>query len=246
MRRMRLRSLIKLLPAALLFCALQRTSSAQAVPCLDADLIVRNGHIVTMADGSATVSAMAIRDGKIQAVGTDAEITGCASPRTKTVDLQGRTVLPGLIDVHTHVMEWAEGILREQLDVTYPKVRSIADIVAMVRERAAKTPKGKWITGAGWDDAKFTEHRYITRQDLDTAAPDNPVYLDHVSGHLIAVNSAALKLAAVTSKTADPNGGVIEKDATGEPTGILKDTAMDLAGKLLPHDPPDIHLRAAK
>ncbi len=243
---MRLRLLNKLLLAALALCAWQPTANAQTAPCLDADLIVHGGHIVTMAEGRPIVSAMAIRDGKIQALGIDAEITACASPRTKIIDLQGHTVLPGLIDVHTHTMEWAEGILRDQLDATYPKVHSIADLVALVRERAAKTPKGQWITGAGWDDAKFSEHRYITRHDLDAVAPDNPVYLEHVSGHLSAVNSAALKLAAITRDTPDPNGGVIEKDSAGEPTGILKDTAMDLAVKLLPPDPPDIHMRAAK
>jgi len=241
---MRMRILTALAAAILCLCCSPRM--ARGGPCLDADLIVRGGHIVTMDSGGAIVSALAIRDGRILARGTDDEIAGCSSARTKIVDLHGQTVLPGLIDVHTHTMEWAEGILRDQLDVTYPKVHSIADIVAMVRERAAKTPKGQWITGAGWDDSKFAEHRYINRHDLDAVAPDNPVYLDHVSGHLIAVNSAALKLAGITRDSADPNGGVIEKDAAGEPTGILKDTAMDLAGKLLPPDPPDIHMRAAK
>jgi predicted amidohydrolase YtcJ len=246
MRQMPLRSLLKLLLAVLAIIAMQPIANAQIAPCFNADLIARNGHIVTMAESNAIVSAIAISDGRIQAVGTDAEISACASPLTRIVDLHGHTVLPGLIDVHTHTMEWAEGILRDQLDATYPKVHSIADIVAMVRERAAKTPKGQWISGAGWDDAKFTEHRYITRKDLDAAAPDNPVYLEHVSGHLIAVNSAALKLAGITRDSADPTGGVIEKDSAGEPTGILKDTAMDLAVKLLPPDPPDIYMRAAR
>ena len=241
---MRLAIFKRLLFAAVLLCAFARV--ACGAPCLDADLIVRSGHIVTMDSGGAIVAAMAIRDGRILATGTDAEIAGCASARTKTIDLHGATVLPGLIDVHTHTMEWAEGILRDQLDLTYPKVHSIAEIVAMVRERAAKTPKGQWITGAGWDDAKFSEHRYLNRRDLDAVAPDNPVYLDHVSGHLIAVNSSALKLAGITRDTADPAGGVIEKDAAGEPTGILKDTAMTMVGNLLPPDPPDIYMRAAK
>ncbi len=228
----------------LLFCGLARV--ARGAPCLDADLIVRGGHIVTMDSDGGIVSALAIRDGRILAAGKNEELAGCASARTKIVELHGQTVLPGLIDVHTHVMEWAEGILRDQLDVTYPKVHSIADIVVMVRERAAKTPKGQWISGAGWDDAKFSEHRYINRHDLDAVAPDNPVYLEHVSGHLSAVNSAALKLIGISRTTADPTGGVIEKDAAGEPTGILKDTAMDLATNLLPPDPPDIFMRAAK
>ncbi|HXP79878.1 MAG TPA: amidohydrolase family protein, partial [Verrucomicrobiae bacterium] len=139
---MRMRILTVLAAAILCLCCSPRM--ARGGPCLDADLIVRGGHIVTMDSGGAIVSALAIRDGRILARGTDDEIAGCSSARTKIVDLHGQTVLPGLIDVHTHTMEWAEGILRDQLDVTYPKVHSIADIVAMVRERAAKTPKGQW------------------------------------------------------------------------------------------------------
>jgi predicted amidohydrolase YtcJ len=100
--------------------------------------------------------------------------------------------------------------------------------------------------GAGWDDSKLAEHRYITRQDLDAVAPNNPIYLDHVSGHLAAVNSAALKLAGIGSQTSDPQGGVIERDKNGEPTGILKDTAMGLVTRLLPADPDDINIRAAQ
>lgn len=214
--------------------------------CQDADMIVRNGHIVTMDPEHPSAGSMAIRDGKILALGSDQELAGCASARTRIVDLQGRTVLPGLIDIHTHSMEWAEGILRNQLDITYPNVHSVADIVAMLRERAAKTPKGQWISGAGWDDSKFTEHRYVNRHDLDAVSPDNPVYLEDVSGHLGVANSAALALAGITRDTPDPNGGVIEKDPSGEPTGIVKDTAMLLVEKLLPPDPPDLPMRAAK
>jgi predicted amidohydrolase YtcJ len=240
-------SRISIRPAVLAaFCLACLPAIARSAPCLDADLIVRNGHIVTVDAAHPSASSMAIRDGKILAVGSDEELAGCASSRTQIVDLQGRTVLPGLIDIHTHSMEWAEGILREQLDATYPNVHSIADIVAMVRGRAAKTPKGQWIVGAGWDDAKFGEHRYINRHDLDAVSPENPVYLEHVSGHLSAANSAALKLAGITSETPDPNGGVIEKDAQGEPTGIVKDTAMLAVSKLLPPDPPDLPMRAAK
>lgn len=229
-----------------LLCSLFLPVVAAAAPCQDADLIVRNAHIITMDSAHPSVSAMAIRDGGILAVGGDQESSECASKRTSVVDLHGKTVLPGLIDVHTHAMEWAKGILRKQFDVTYPKVHSIADVVAMVGERASHTPKGKWITGAGWDDAKFSEHRYITRNDLDAVSPDNPVYLDHVSGHLAVANSAALALAGITRNTPDPAGGVIERDSSGEPTGIVKDTAMQLVAKLLPPDPPDIYVRAAK
>lgn len=229
-----------------LICSLLFAFAAAAAPCQDADLIVRNAHIITMDSAHPSASAMAIRDGRVLAVAGDKEISECESKRTSVVDLQGTTVLPGLIDVHTHAMEWAKGILRKQLDVTYPKVHSIADIVTMVGERASQTAKGKWITGAGWDDAKFSEHRYITRDDLDAVSPNNPVYLDHVSGHLAIANSAALARAGITRNTPDPAGGVIEHDASGNPTGIVKDTAMELVAKLLPADPPDINMQAAK
>src|SRR5208282_2479525 len=168
------------------------------------------------------------------------------SSRTQLLDLRRRTVLPGLIDVHTHVMEWAKSILSGEIDAGYPTVHSIAEITQAVTHRAAALPPGQWIVGAGWDDSKLAERRYITRQDLDKASPDRPVYLKHVSGHMGAANSAALKLANITKDTHDPEGGVIERDATGEPTGILKDTAMGLVATLLPKDPLDIDVRAAK
>ncbi len=214
--------------------------------CLDADLLLRNGHIVTMDLVRRFVTAMAVRDGKILVVRSDEELSSCSSPRTRIVDLRGRTVLPGLIDVHTHALEWTQGIVRNQLDVNYPKVHSIAEITALVGQRAVKTPAGRWVQGAGWDDAKLAEHRYVTRHDLDPASPQNPVYLLHVSGHLAVANSRGLALAGITRETPDPVGGVIERDASGEPTGIVKDTAMLLVEHHLPPDPPDLAVRAAK
>lgn len=238
--------LLHLIPivVACVCCTLAAASSAQ--PCADADLIVRRGHIVTMDSTHPVVTAMAIRDARLLAVGSEEEIAACASTRTKIVDLEHRTVLPGLIDVHTHAMEWTKSILRDEIDAGYPRVHAIFDITHEVKLRAAKLKPGEWIIGSTWDDSKLAEHRYITRQDIDPAAPQNPVYLVHVSGHLSAANSAALKLAQITRDTRDPEGGVIERDQNGEPTGILKDTAMDLVAKILPADPPDLNERAAK
>jgi predicted amidohydrolase YtcJ len=213
---------------------------------MDADLLLRNGHIVTMDIPQKIVTAMAVRDGKILAIGKDQELGACVSQRTRIVDLHKRTVLPGLIDVHTHVMEWTKGILRGEIDAGYPKVHSIAEIVNEVGQRVKTVSPGAWIVGSSWDDTKVAEHRYITRQDLDPVSPANPVYLVHVSGHLAVANSAALKLAGITKDTADPQGGVIERDKSGEPTGIVKDTAMGLLSAILPGDPPDINIRAAK
>ena len=219
---------------------------AIAQTCRDADLLLRNGHIVTMDGAKSVAGAMAVRDGRILALGDDDALAGCASPRTQLLDLHGQTVLPGLIDVHTHAMEWVKSILSGEIDAGYPAVHSIVEITQGVARRAATLSRGQWIVGSGWDDAKLAEHRYITRKDLDAASPDHPVYLKHVSGHLSVANSAALKLANITKDTHDPPGGVVERDASGEPTGILKDTAMGLVAAILPGDPPDIDVRAAR
>jgi predicted amidohydrolase YtcJ len=224
-------------------CMVQK---CMAQTCSDADLLLRNGHIITMAGGNPVVTAMAVRDGRILAVGDNGALAGCASSRTQSLDLRGRTVLPGLIDVHTHAMEWVKTILSGEIAAGYPAVHSIAEIAQAVARRAATLPKGQWIVGSGWDDSKLAERRYITRQDLDAVSPDHPVYLKHVSGHLSVANSAALKIANITRDTRDPQGGVIEHDASGEPTGILKDTAVGLVTKLLPKEPPDINVRAAQ
>jgi predicted amidohydrolase YtcJ len=224
------------------FCCIR----ALAQPCGAADLLIHNGHIVTMDGARRVVSAMAVRDGKILAVGDDNTLRGCATAATRILDLRRQTVLPGLIDVHTHAMEWVKSILRGEIDAAYPAVHSIAEITKAVGDQAARVSEGQWILGSGWDDAKLSERRYLTRQDLDPVSPRNPVFLKHVSGHLALVNSAALKLLNIAKHTADPQGGVIEHDTAGEPTGILKDTAMGLVTPLLPKDSPDIDVRAAK
>lgn len=222
------------------------TDARPAVDCHDADLIVRNGKIVTMDSARSVVTAMAVRGGRVLATGSDSELASCGSSHTETVDLQGRTVLPGLIDVHTHALEWAEDLLRNEVDPTYPKVHSIAEILKEVAEQTAASPKGKWIRGAGWDDSKLTERRYITRKDLDAVSPDNPVWLEHFTGHLGVANSLALKLAHISRDTPTPSGGVIDKDDAGEPTGVLKDNAQGLVQAVLPPDPPDLALRATR
>lgn len=232
-----------MLPAVIVVSTL---ISASAQVCQDADLLLQHGHIVTMDSARQVFESMAIRDGKILAVGGEDALKNCAAARTALLDLHGRTVLPGLIDVHTHAMVWVKSILRGEIDASYPAVRSISDITKAVAKRSAKLSPGQWILGSGWDDAKLAERRYITRHDLDAVSPNNPVYLTHDSGHLAVANSAALKLAHVTRDSKDPQGGVIEHDASGEPTGILKDTAMGLVFNLVPGDPPEINLQAAK
>jgi predicted amidohydrolase YtcJ len=210
----------------------------------DADLILRGGKIITMDGTRSVVTSLAVSKGKILAAGSDSEIAACSGPRTQIINLHGQTVLPGLIDVHTHALNWAEGLLRDDVDPGYPKVHSISEIVKQVSERSASYPAAKWIIGAGWDESKLAEHRYITRKDLDAVSPNNPVWLEHFTGHLGVANSLALKLAHVSRDTATPSGGIVDKDDSGEPTGILKDNAQALVQSVLPPDPPDLALRA--
>ncbi len=214
--------------------------------CHDADLILRNGKIITMDATRSGVTSIAVRSGRILAAGSDSEIATCSNARTQIINLQGQTVLPGLIDVHTHALNWAEGLLRNDIDPGYPKVHSIAQILKLIGERSASYPPGKWIIGAGWDESKLAEHRYITRKDLDAVSPNNPVWLEHFTGHLGVANSIALKLAHVSRDNAAPSGGVVDKDDLGEPTGVLKDNAQGLVQSVLPPDSPDLALRATR
>ncbi len=231
---------------AFFLSALPAAAQAGTPPaCTGADLVVYNGKIVTMDASRRTVPAMAIRDGKILATGSDAEMRACAAPGARQVDLAGRTVLPGLIDVHTHTISWTKGLARGDMDFT-SGVSSVADIVQQVASRAAAMPAGQWITGFGWSDSRLIEGRYVNKKDLDGVSPNHPVWLSHISGHLGVANTVALARAGITRSTPEPLGGVIEHDAVGEPTGILKDNAMDLVSRLLPPDPPDLALRAAK
>jgi hypothetical protein len=247
MRRAGLRPvLVALVVTAVRVTGLSATAAPPGEGCAGADLILSDGHIVTMDDRDTVVEALAVKDGRIAAVGSTAEVSRCAHAATRRLDLQGRTVLPGLIDVHTHAIDWAKGILRGEIATGYPAVRSVGDIVAAVRERARTAPAGSWIRSGGWDDSKLAERRYLTRADIDAVSPEHPVYLVHVSGHLAVANTVALRLAGIARGTPDPQGGVIERSGDGEPTGILKDTAMALMGRLLPPDPPDLARRAAK
>jgi hypothetical protein len=237
--------------AAVLLVVVRMTAQGD---CHGADLIVRNGRILTMDDAGTIARAMAIGGDRILAVGSNAEIAACAgdSPTDRQgtvpriIDLGGQTVLPGLIDVHTHAQEWAKGLIKGEINLGYPNVRSVDEIVSTVAERARRSRPGEWIVGFGWDDAKLTDRRYVTRQDLDGVSAHNPVYLVHVSGHLGVANGAALKLAGITAQMPDPPGGVIEKNSAGDTTGIVKDAAMALVAQELPPDPKDIARQAAR
>lgn len=165
--------------------------------------------------------AVAIAGGRFVATGTNDEIRNLATAATRKIDLGGKTVVPGFIDSHTHVASSGLRHLRE-IDAD---LRSIALIQEAVRKRAAETPKGEWILGFKYDDTKTSEGRKLTFRDLDAAAPDHPVYIEHRGGHTAFVNSLALRKADVNEKTPDPPGGQIGRDANGHITGELRENA---------------------
>ncbi|MEU3962718.1 amidohydrolase [Streptomyces buecherae] len=204
-----------------------------------ADLILTGGSVLTMDDAFTVAQAVAVTADRVVAVGTDAEIAALAGPGTRVIDLAGRTVLPGINDSHLHAAAWALTRPPFALDVGHPTVRSIHDVTNAVREAAARTPRGQWITGLGWDVGYLAEcladqARRPHRGDLDAAAPEHPVCLTDFSGHMVWVNSAALERAGIDRDTESPSGGVIETDGAGEPTGILKETAQALVQRLVP------------
>jgi predicted amidohydrolase YtcJ len=212
--------------------SVEKSVSLRAQPDLSAhpDTILINGNIVTVDAEFSIVNAVAVRDGRILAVGTNDDIKRLAGASTAVMDLDGKTVLPGLIDTHAHVER--AGLLK--YTVQLDDVTTVAQALARISEYAARTPKDKWIRGGQWHPvSQLAEKRFLTRDELDRAAPNNPVCLP--IGHFTLVNSKALALAGITRQTLDPAGGIIHRDeSTGEPNGTLEEAAEDLVHKLLP------------
>jgi hypothetical protein len=210
------------------------------------DLIITNGKIITVDEAFSTAEAVAVKDGKILAVGTSREIEALIGDDTRVLDLKGAALLPGINDSHIHLGSFGLSRPPLVLDVAFPTVKSIADIAATVGDRVAGASPGEWIQGQGWDEGFLTEcvadpSRNPTRYDLDAVSPDNPVALTDFSGHVCWANSKALVLARITRDTADPPGGTIVKDpVTGEPTGILLENAAWLIRMLMPPPSADM------
>ncbi|MDP9198467.1 MAG: amidohydrolase family protein, partial [Pseudomonadota bacterium] len=198
-----------------------------------ADRILVNGRVLTVDAADRVAEAIAIRDGRILAVGTTAEIERLAGPGTDRIDLAGRTATPGLIDAHAHFS--SGGLLRlTNIDLSFPQVKGIADIVRLAGERASSAQAGDWILGRGWDEGKLAERRLVAAADLDPVTAGHPAWLVQTSGHYGVANSVALEIAGVTRATPDPPGGTIDRDADGNPTGILKESAMGLVSRHAP------------
>lgn len=190
-----------------------------------ADLVLYNGKIVTVDKRFSIQSAVAIKGGKILAVGGPSLIKHYHSARS--IDLHGQELLPGFIDAHVHLF----GLSNRQIEPE--KATSISDLQAMLAAKAKILGPGEWITGYGWDEAHFAEKRVPTRADLDQAAPLNPVVLTRAGSHSVVGNSAAFKLAGITAASGEPAGGIIERDSSGEPSGIIRER-NDLLTSLAP------------
>jgi len=198
-----------------------------------ADLVLVGGRVLTVDSSDRIAQAVAIAGNRIIAVGTTAEVNRFAGPTTRRVDLHGGVLTPGLLDAHAHFSGGGADRLYV-VDLSYPTVKSIADVAAAIRAKVATTAKGAWIQGRGWDEGKLAERRLISAKDLDAVAPDNPVFLTQTTGHYGVANSAALRLAGVTKDTRDTPGGTIDRDPDGTPTGVLKEGAMGLVRRLIP------------
>ena len=186
------------------------------------DLVIVDANIMTMDDARPRAEAVAIKNGRFIAVGSSRDIRALARPGTQTLSLPGKTVLPGLIDAHTHVASSGrETYLSLDLGLS-----SLAAIKQAIKEATAQKPKGEWITGNQYDDRKTDLNRFITRFDIDDVSPDHPVVITDRSDHISIANSVALRMAGLTKHVQDPSGGTYDRDPqTGELTGVMRELA---------------------
>ncbi len=213
--------------AIALFFALASPCVAAAQP---ADLIITNARIYTVDENRPVVDAMAIRDGRVVATGPQRGVMTMRGPNTQVLDLHGRTVIPGMIDAHVHLLNLGNSLRNVDLVGT----TSYDEVIARVVARAKETPAGTWILGRGWDQNDWGDTRFPTHEALSRAVPNHPVVLTRIDGHATLVNAAAMRAANVTAQTQDPSGGRFERAADGTPTGVLVDAAMGVVNRQVP------------
>lgn len=208
-------------------------AASAAVP--PADLVLEHGTLATLEASQPAAQALAVKGGRIVAVGSDADIQPYIGKATQVIDLKGAFAMPGFIEGHGHFLELGDSLM--QLDLT--KAKDWDEIVAMVAAATKKAEPGAWIIGRGWHQEKWTHppepnvDGYPLHASLDAVSPHNPVMLTHASGHGVYVNALLLKMVGIQKGTPDPEGGQIVKDASGEPVGFLRDNAMNPVHKAL-------------
>jgi predicted amidohydrolase YtcJ len=211
---------------------------AQTKPA--ADLIIRNAKIWTVDRSRPEAEAVAILGDRIVAVGSTQEVDGWRGARTRELDAAGKRLLPGFDDAHVHFMSGGSQLDNVQLnDAASPQ-----EIARRIGQRATMTAKGEWIQGGDWDETKWNPAQLPTKELIDPVTGQTPVAVGRYDGHMILANSLALKLAGITAQTPDPPGGVIVRDAQGNPTGALKDAAADLVYKVIPAPSHDLRRHA--
>jgi predicted amidohydrolase YtcJ len=230
------------LMAAVIACALasfvpaQRTVAQPAKPpLLHPTTYYLHGRIYTNDPNHPWAEAMAVRDERILCVGTLSQVLlECGGAESDdVVQLKGHFVMPGFNDAHLHL----GGAGRDKLSLVLNGTTSAAELLKLVKAAAGKLQPGEWILGSGWDQTRWADQKYPTRLDLDQVAPNNPVYLTHISGHIAVANSLALKHAEIIVETRNPPGGEIERFEDGEATGVLKENATEMVSQRIP-DPP--------
>jgi predicted amidohydrolase YtcJ len=207
-------------------------STAATVPQGDADLILMNGNVLTVDPNDSVVDAVAVKDGRIQAVGSYGQLKQFVGPSTNQVDLRGKTVTPGLVDSHLHMQYYGKQFQDTLFDIRFPTVKTRDELIQTVQEHLATAAKGEWVAG----NQGFIINDPPDRWELDEMAPDNPLFLLHASGQFAVANSQALTLAGIGKDTPNPYAGLIGKDAsTGEPNGLLYHyPAIDMVRRLIP------------
>ena len=212
--------------AMLLTCAM--CALAQSKPA--ADLIIRNARVWTVDPARPEAEAVAVLGDRIVSVGSNQDVEAWRGPNTRVLDAAGKRLVPGFNDAHVHFTSGGQQLDNVQLN----DATSQQEFARRIAERAKKSVSGEWMLGGDWDETKWTPSQLPTKELIDPITPNTPTALSRYDGHMILANSLALKLAGITAKTPDPDGGVIVHDAQGNPTGALKDAASDLVFKVIP------------
>ena len=215
-------------------------ASAQPKPA--ATLIITNAAVYTVDKQHPTAEAVAVIDSRIVAVGSNAEIDSWRSPQTKAINARGKLVLPGFNDAHVHFLQG--GAQLDQVNLT--DAASPEEFARRIGRQVKKTPKGEWVLGGRWDETKWAKPELPTKELVDPVTGETPIFVERYDGHEALANSAAMKLAGVDAKTPDVPGGIIMRDASGNPTGIFKDAAQELIYKVIPPMSHEQRLRAVR
>jgi predicted amidohydrolase YtcJ len=219
---------------------LTSVAAAQSKPA--ADLIISDAKIWTGDASKPTAESVAVLGDRIVAVGSNSEVDAWRDSNTKVIDAQGKLLLPGFDDAHVHFVSGGAQLDAVQLN----DATSAQEFVRRIAERAKSAPKGEWIMGGDWDETKWTPASLPTHEMIDAVTPNNPVAVSRYDGHMVLANAIALQLAGITAKISDPPGGSIVRDGKGNPTGALKDAAMDALFKVIPPLSHDQRMHAVK